>query len=217
MHTLLINPDTSAVTVAEVEGDFLDAVRREIGAPTLVVMANGAARFAVWCDNLGILKPGRAFWRFRDAEHRFAGRCLLSGIDEEGQPCSLPEAATPETVGPNLIFYPPEVLISVTEKIVILPDEQGRPVPAVARLAQWAEDPALPAEPPQVTDLGWSVYEREDGSFRAVQYRLDGEKLEPVAMFSAPTLEEVRTKLPPGLTKVDPADHDNPELVESWT
>jgi hypothetical protein len=220
MRTLVINPSTRTISVVELEGEFLDAVRREIGATQLAVVANAGFRFAVWCDNLGMFKPDRAFWRFGDAGHRFAGASLITAITDVGAPTDLPVEATPEAIEKNVVWYPSESLKGLREQVLIVPDDEGRPVPAISREVVWNDpDPIeTPDAAPTPLDLGWSVFEREDGTYRAVQYRLTASaELEPMAMFTAPNLDEVRAKLPPGLTRVEPGELDNPELVESWT
>jgi len=212
--SFLVDPAEQSVAAVELEGEFLDAVRRAIGAAQLAVVAVPEARFAVWADALGLLKPGRCFWRFSDAEHRFAGPCLITGLGEDGWPMAFPDTATAEEIRTAIAWHPSEDLVSIRETLVVAPDDAGQPVPMIARVVQW-RDLDIPASE-TTTGGGWTVFERENGGYRAVRYELQGDALEAVEMLSAPNLEALRQLLPPGLIRKEPGELDGDAVTEHW-
>lgn len=77
-------------------------------------------------------------------------------------------------------------------------------------------EPLTAIEGSQLPASGWTVETRPDGSARAVRYVLEGDRLSPAAMLSAPTLEALRAQRPAGLRTIEPADDDAPDVVELW-
>jgi hypothetical protein len=216
--TLLVDPAAQEVTAIDIEADFLDELRRHIGCAQLTVIPVAVGRFAVWADNLGLLKPGRHFWRFSDSEFRFAGKCVITGIAENGTPVPLSDDATPEMVAESIVWVPPDDLERIIERVVII-DQDGVKVPAIAREVIWKSVPDVTAMPEHepAGSLGWTVTERDDGTFKAEQFRLNGgDRLELMAMFAAPSLKELRAKLPAGLTRKEPAENAPDNVVEHW-
>lgn len=219
MAAFVIDPD--AQTVEEVTPDpampFLDWVRRELGVPQLAVIPAAENRFAIWVDALALIKPGRTFWAINDADYRYAGKSLVTGLSPEGWPMSFPAEATAATVRAGITFLPSDELLRIDEEIVIGRDEQNRPVPMIARKVVWKGLTEPPAEPAEAdAGGGWTIYEREAGGFRAVLYELRDDKLEAMQMVSAAKIEELRRLLPPGLARVEPSETDAPEVVEHW-
>lgn len=219
MVAFVVDPLTQTVTPVELNReDVLATAREQIGAVQIVCLADATNRFVVWIDNLGMLKPERAFWSFKDVPRRYAGRALITGLAEDGFPADLEPTGQEAKLAAIINWHPSDTLLRIDERIIIVDDPEGRPLPMVLHEPMWKDviaPPAPPAEEPQPS-LGWSVYEREDGTYRAVQYRLRGEDLEPTAMFTAPNLDALREQLPPGLTRVEPAEEDPADLVESW-
>lgn len=215
MPSYVIDPAKETVTPVEIEGDFLDAVRREIGAVQLAVIPVADGRFAVWCNAMGMITPGRCFWRFSDSEHRFAGTCLVTGLGPDGMPIPFPEKATPEDIREGLVFHPSEDLERIVERVAIVANDEGRPVPIIVRDVIWRDAEPEPESVPGEA-AGWTVFEREAGGYRAIQYELRDEALEAAQMLSAPSLEALRAKLPAGLARHEPTDVDAPEVVEHW-
>jgi hypothetical protein len=218
-----VDPAGQSVAAFELDGDFLDAVRRAIGATQLAVVADANARYAVWADALGLLKPGRAFWRFSDAAHRFAGKCLITGLGEDGWPVAFPDTATgaagatAEEVKAAIAWHPSEDLLSIDERLVLVSDDDGRPVPMIARSVKWKEPDVPASESVSTTGSGgWTVFEREQGGYRAIRYELQGDALEAVEMLSAPNLEALRQLLPPGLIRKEPGELDGDAVVEHY-
>jgi hypothetical protein len=214
MGCFLVDPTARMVTAIEIEGDFLDSVRREIGASTLDVIAVAEHRFAVWADALGMLKPGRDFWRFSDAEFRFSGKSLITGLNEDGLPVPFPEGATAADVHAGIAWHGSDELLAIEEVVLVVPGADGRPTPVINRLIRWK--PEEPLVTPSVGG-GWTVYERNNGTYRAVLYELRGEgDLEAMQMLSAPNLEELHRQLPAGLIHKEADDEDAPEVIEHW-
>jgi hypothetical protein len=220
MGVFVIDPATQEIRIVEVEGlDFLDFVRREISAPQVAVLPVADNRFAVWCDSMGMLKTGRAFWRFTDNEYRFAGRCIITAINpDNGMMANFDETFTVEGLRDAVTFHPSDDLIRIKEEVVIVRDAEGRPTPAIARRAQWREEPAAaPVEPPAEDQIGsgWTISEREDGTYKAERYALQNDALRLVAMLSAPNLDDLRAQLPRGLVRIE-ADEREENVVEHW-
>ncbi len=218
MPAFLIDPAAREVRSIEIEGDFLDVIRREVGSPQVAVMPVSDNRFAVWCDSMGMLKPGRAFWRFSDSDYRFAGRCVITAIHpESGLPANFPESFTAEGLRDAVVFHPSEDLVKIHEEVVIIQDGAGRNTPAIQRRAEWRQEiqpsPPLPTE--EDIGSGWTIYEREDGTYRAVRYALKDDALRPVALMTAANLDELRAQLPPGLERIE-ADEREEGVVEHW-
>ena len=225
-NAVLIDPKDKTVQLLDLPGspDLLEAVREAIGAPQIAVVAVPEQGIAVFVDAMGILKPGRCFWRFKDSDYRFAGRAVVTAIDLVGVPRPLPDDADMEPLERNLIFEPSELLDRIGEKLIMAPDEEGRMVPTIFRQVLWTDRPAVapPIEepppdfiegPPEIS--GWSVFEGEHG-YQAIELTLRGNVLVPTGGFGAPSLEELRKKLPPGLVRIEPSETDSPELVEHW-
>lgn len=214
MPSFVVNPADQTVVAVEPEGDFLDAVRREIGAVQTAVVPVSGRHFAVWCDAMGLLKPGRDFWRFSDSEHRFAGKCLITGLDDQGRPIPFGDDTKAEDLHAVLVFHPSSDLLAIVEHVVIAPDDDGKPVPAIAREVRWKEQPeaAVP-----VSGGGWTVFERANGTYRAILYEVrEDETMEAMQMVSAQNLEELHKLLPPGLVRHEPGELDAPEVVEHF-
>lgn len=212
MTSFVVDPTAKTVVATEIEGEFLDAVRREVGAMQLQVVPVAEHRFAVWVDAMGLLKPGRDFWRFSDAEFRFAGKSLITGLSEEGLPVPFPEGATAEDVQNGITWHSSDELLAIEEHVVVVSDEEGRPTPLIARHVRWKESP--PIVPNGAG--GWTIYERNNGSYRAVRYEIRDNELEAMEMRSANNLEELHRQLPPGLVHREAGDEEAPEVVEHW-
>jgi hypothetical protein len=220
MPAFLIDPAAKEVRSIEVEGEFLDVIRAQIGCLQVAVLPVSANRFAVWCDSMGMLKSGRAFWRFNDSDYRFAGRCVLTAVHpENGLPSNFPDSFTAEGLREAVVFHPSEDLVKIHEEVVIIQDDAGRNTPAIQRRAEWRQEiqppPPLPLPTEDDIGSGWTIYEREDGTFRAVRYALKDDELRPVALITAANLDEIRGKLPPGLERIE-ADEREEGVVEHW-
>ena len=77
-------------------------------------------------------------------------------------------------------------------------------------------EPLTAIEGSPLPTAGWTVQTRPDGSARAVRYVLEGDKLSPAAMMTAPTLAALREQRPAGLRTVEPSDEDGEDVVELW-
>jgi hypothetical protein len=77
-------------------------------------------------------------------------------------------------------------------------------------------EPLTAIEGSRLPQAGWTVQTRPDGSARAVRYVLEGDKLSPAAMMTAPTLALLREQRPAGLRTVEPSDEDGEDVVELW-
>ncbi|MET0742702.1 MAG: hypothetical protein ABWY78_04970 [Microvirga sp.] len=220
--TFLVDPFKQTVDLVELdeihtEDEFLDAVRREIGAPQLTVMPIGNGNFAIWLDNMGYLKPN-AFWRFSHDPHRYAGKGLITALSPEGYP--IAPSATLEEVRAGIVWCPEAKIVRVKEQIAIVPfGDDGRPVPAIVREAIFEGPPIVVEEPEgEESEMGWTVYETEDGRYRALKLRLNADgSLDPTPeLLTANNLDELRAKLPAGLKRIEPGAADSPDIVESW-
>lgn len=72
-----------------------------------------------------------------------------------------------------------------------------------------------------MTAIGWTIYsEPRDypkGTFVARQWFTIGERVVPTCQaYSAPTLDGVRARLPPGLVCLHRMPEDDPCIVEVW-
>ena len=225
MSVFIIDPAEQTITAVELptlsSTEFLEVVRSHIGVPQLAVLPVATGHFAVWCDSMGMLKPGRAFWRFADDDYRFAGKCLLTAIHpQNGMPSSFPPSHTVDGLRQNVVFHPSDDLVKIHEEVVGIPDHNGKIVPAIKRQSEWRTqvEPAIPPPPPGAEDeigSGWTISEREDGTYKAERYALQDDALRLVAMLSAPNLEDLRAQLPPGLVRIEPDEREE-NVVEHW-
>ncbi|RQP58001.1 hypothetical protein DF159_20880 [Burkholderia ubonensis] len=66
----------------------------------------------------------------------------------------------------------------------------------------------------------WTIYERPRDyphSFIARRWTIEGGAAVPCEVaVVAPTLEDVRELLPPGLVRMERNDQDEPQIVETW-
>lgn len=66
----------------------------------------------------------------------------------------------------------------------------------------------------------WTVYDHPadfPDEFVARAWRITAGKAEPTNIsFTAPSLEEVRALLPPGLALLGRSESDDPKIVETW-
>jgi hypothetical protein len=225
-NAILVDPKEKTVELIDLPGrpDILAALRQVISAPQISVVPIPEQGIAVFVDAMGLLKPGRFFWRFPESEYRFAGRSVVTQIDLAGVPKPLPDDVDIAQLQRNLVFDPPEMLERIDESLAIIPDEDGHMVPMIHRVVVWADrpQPIVTLEEVRFPEIeepvlgGWSVYEREDGSYRAIEHVLRGSELIANQMVSAPNLDALRLKLPGGLTRIEPTDTDSPDLIETW-
>ena len=221
MSAFLIIPETHSIEQIDLElGEFLDSVRRHIGALQITVMPLLEGRMAVWADSMGMLRPARGFWRFADSTFRYAGPCVLTGL-YNGEPAPLPDAFTVEELTRGVAFHPAEDLVKIVETLAVTVDEDGRMLPVIARQALWRDEvePREAPDPEEEGDVGWTIYERPDGTFRAIRYRLrlgTSPEMEPIELHTYPNLAAARASLPPGLTRLEPHEQEHPDTVEHW-
>jgi hypothetical protein len=221
MLAILVDPDLRSVEYLDLgEGDFLANLRAAIAAPQITCVSFAEGRLTIWVDNLGMIKPGRNFWKFEEFPAALAGKAVITGLDLSGRPRSVPEVPLDE-VKEGIVWIPSEALLRIDEELTVAEGPEGRPIPLVVRTPIWQNEPTeQKADEPSVREEmglgGWSVYRRAVGGYRAIRFSLEEGTLKPSAMFTAPSLEEVRERLPGGLERVEPLDEDDEDLVESW-
>ena len=144
-------------------------------------------------------------------------------MSEDGWPVAFPDTVTAEEIQAAIVWHPSDDLLAIDESLVLVPDEDGRPVPMIARTVKWKEPVDRrslrprppPAEGPPPAAVG-PCSSASTGGYRAIRYELQGDTLEAVEMLSAPNLEELRQLLPAGLVRREPGDLDGDAVTEHW-
>jgi hypothetical protein len=145
MTAILIDPFTKTVEAWEPTGAWLDALRTVLDCVQVdsVLVQD---HICLWFDNLGLLKKkDQRYWRFIDNEHRFAGRAVLTGIDDDGMPTPLP---LPPDGAKGIDWCEGDYPGRVFEELVVEDTPLG-PWPRVIRKVVWNhEDPVIAMPPP---------------------------------------------------------------------
>ena len=130
----LIDPFTKTVTPWQPAGAFLPALRQTIGASQLdSIMVQD--RICAWLDNFGMLVPDQRFWRFKESPFPFAGRVIMTGVDQDG----MPTDAGPQdyaTIASTIDWCEGLAVVAIREELRMTPTDQG-PWPRVVRITEF--------------------------------------------------------------------------------
>ena len=129
-----IDPFTRTVTPWQPQGAFLPALRQTIGCTQLdsVMVQN---RICAWVDNFGMLVPDQRFWRFKESPFPFAGRVIMTGVDQDGMPTDAgPQDFT--AIAATIDWCEGLAVVAIREELRMTPTEEG-PWPRIVRITEF--------------------------------------------------------------------------------
>lgn len=152
--------------------------------------------------------PGQRFWRFLDSPP-FAGAALIRGNSLDGlqaEDCPLDQLLVEQ----NVLFL--DVEFDGWQTV-----PKFRPLPSISTPAALPQ-PEEPEEQPQGKPWSlWTVTEGDDGyTATLIAFDGSGKAKHTGVKLENEDLEELRSMLPPGLSKLERLPTDEPSIVESW-
>lgn len=145
-EVVLIDPHAKTVELHGLDSgrSILDQIRELVGCQLLTTI-KPAQKTILWLDNLGLLKgDSQRFWRMKDSPVRFAGRTVLTAVDEHGMP--LPVSVDLDAFRRGIDWCEGTKIARVWEELHVEMHPELGPWPRVIPQVEFAGEPPVVEE-----------------------------------------------------------------------